>query len=333
MKSSDDANYFSLTHFLSKPLFLGIGISKILVEAKESAIFSMLIGNIFGIFILYFLNKVNFYNSTKFKKIIIFFIIYILLIIGLTEFVNLITSIYLMDMNKYIILLPLIILILYMNTKDISVHLKISKILLIITLFLFIFGYIILIPNIDYLNYLPLYNVSFKKILFVGFEFALFTTLPYILYGGIQYKLENKSKKIIKNYISSNFILMIIILIIQGILGIELVNLFKYPEYIIFKKINILNFIQNIENFLSFFWLFTIIMYLSICSKELYDISLSVFNNKYIYPIFLFISLIPINIYLFENVSYLILLYNYLWLICLIILVIYFLVNIKTSKK
>ena len=332
MNNSNDTNYLSLTHILSKALFLGIGISKVLVDAKESAIFSIIIGSILGIFILYFINKVNYYNSSIFRKIVMFIIIYLLLIIGLTEFVNLIASIYLMDMNKYFIILPLLLLILYMNTKDISIHLKITKIIFTISFILFLIGYLILIPDIDVLNYLPLYNVSLKKVLFVSLEFALFTTTPNILYGGINYNIKNKNKKIIKNYIISNIVLTIIILITQGILGIELVNLFKYPEYVIFKKINILNFIQNVENFLSFFWLFTIIMYMSICSKELYDISFSIFNKKYIYPIFLLVSLIPINMYLFENVTYLLFLYNNLWLICLIILIIYFLINISIKK-
>lgn len=328
MKKSDEKNYLSLTHFFSKTLFLGIGISKVLRDSKESAIFSLILGSLLGVIILYFINKFKSDNN-KYKNIIMFILVYILFIIGISDFVNLVNSIYLMDMNKYFIILPLIIIILYMNTKDISIHLKISKIVLIITMFLFIIGYLILIPEINYLNYFPLFNVSIKKILFSSLEFALISTTPNILYSNIKYNIENKNKKIIKNYLISNIVIISIILITQGILGIELVNLFKYPEYVIFKKVNLFNFIQNIENILSFFWLFIIIIYLSICSKELYDISYNMFESKYVYPIFLFISLFILNIVLFEKAFYQIFLYNYLWLICGCLLIIYFLISKK----
>ena len=325
---NDEKNYLSLTHFLSKSLFLGIGLSKILIISKESTFFSLLLGTLIGVIILFFINKVN--NNSK---IISFVIMYILFIINLAEFVNLITSIYLIDMNRFLIILPLLLVILYFNTKSISVHFKVSKILLILIMFLFIIGYIVLIPSIDFLNYLPLYNVSFKKVLMCSLEFALYSSVPNIVYNNIDYNINNKNKKIIMNYLISCFVLIIIFLIVQGVLGIELVNIFKYPEYVVFKRINILNFIQNIENILSFFWLIISIVYLSITSKIMYDISYKVFKKKYIYPIFLIISLFFINNYLFDSLEFLLFLYNYLWLILLLVLVIHFIKNIIRIKE
>ena len=51
--------YLSLTNFFSKALFLGIGLSKVLIDAKESAIFSIILGTIFGTLILFILNKLS----------------------------------------------------------------------------------------------------------------------------------------------------------------------------------------------------------------------------------------------------------------------------------
>ena len=323
---NDEKNYLTLTHFLSKSLFLGIGLSKILITAKESTIFSLILGTILGSIFLYFIIKVKTNN-----KIISFIILYILFIVNLAEFVNLITSIYLIDMNRFIIIIPLLILILYFNTKSVSVHLKVSKIILIINIFLFIIGYIILLPNIDLLNYLPLYNVSFKKIIFCSLEFALYSSIPNIVYTNLNYKIKNK--KIIINYLISCLFIIFIFLIVQGILGIELINIFKYPEYVVFKRINLLNFIQNIENILSFFWLNTSIIYLSITSKIMYDISYKVFNRKYIYPIFLVLSLFVISNYLFDSLEFLLLLYNYLWIILLCVLILFFFTNIIVKKN
>ena len=321
---NDEKNCLILTHFLSKSLFLGIGLSKILITSNSNTIVSLILGTIIGSIILYFINKVKSRNNA-----ISFVIMYILFLVNLAEFVNLITSIYLIDMNRFMIIIPLLLLILYINSKSISVHLKISKILFIISTFFFIIGYITLIPNIDYLNYLPLYNVSIKKILFCSIQFALYSSVPNIIYGNLNYTANNKILLI--NYIKSCLTLILIFLIVQGVLGIDLINIFKYPEYIVFKRINLLNFIQNIENILSFFWLTTSIIYLSVTSKIMYDITSKRFNNKYIYPIFLIVSLFIVSNFLFDSLEFLLFLYNYLWMILLCLLLFHFIFN--TYKK
>ena len=322
--------YLSLTNFFSKALFLGIGISKVLIDAKESAIFSIILGTIFGTLILFILNKLSFYKCNGLRRFIMFIIIYILLVIGLTEFTTLISSIYLIDIKKYILMLPTLAVILYMNSKSIEVHYKVSSMLYSVSFTIFIISFFSLAPKIDYLNLLPLFNVSLKKILFTSLEFTLFSVVPNILLGGLDIKKDNK---IIKRYLVSNLLLSLMILVTQGILSVELVRMFKYPEYIVLKKISLLDFINNVENIISFLWIFTIFMYLSICSKELYDMAYDTFNNRYIYPIFLFISTYFISNYFLDNVNCLLFLFNNLWLILLVILVIYILVNVKSLKK
>ena len=328
---NDKNNYLTLTHFASKALFLGIGLSKTFSIAKESTFFSIILGIIIGSFFIFLINKYNNNSNSLLKNIFMFIILYILFILNLTEFVNLITSIYLMDMNKFIIIIPLLIIILYLNSKNISIHLKVSKILFYILITLFILGYITLIPNINYLNYLPLFNINIKNIFLAAFHFALYSSVPNIIYYKKDYDV--KTKELIKNYLLSSFILLIIFLIVQGILGTELISIFKYPEYVAFKRINFLNFIQNIENFLSFFWLIISIVFLSITSKYMYNICIDLFNNKYIYPIFLFISLELVSNYLFDNVAFLIFIYNNLWIILCIILIVFLIINILNFKK
>ncbi len=332
MKKSNEKDYLSLTHFLSKILFLGIGISRILSEAKESTIFCLILGTFFGIILLSIITNMSFYKSNKLKKIIMFVLIYILLVIGLIEFINLINSIYLIDTNKFVIVLPLLITIIYTNIHNIKVNLKISSVLLILCLAIIGFAFITLLPEIRFANYFPLFNVSFYKIILLSFEFALYSVVPNILYGGFKFEMENKKKKIIRNYIFSNIILGIYILITQGVLGIELIKLFKYPEYVILKKISLLDFINNIENLLSFSWLFTTYIYLSFCSKILYEISYEITKKKWIYPIFLIISLYIIITYFIDNLIFLLITYDIHWIMCLVILIIYILLNINTFK-
>ena len=81
---SDTNNYLSLLHFFSKSLFLGIGISKIIMIARESTIISIILGSIIGYFILSIINNLNYTNANKFQKICMFIILYILFsIIGI----------------------------------------------------------------------------------------------------------------------------------------------------------------------------------------------------------------------------------------------------------
>ena len=332
MEKSNEFDYLSLTHFLSKALFLGIGISRILSSAKESTIFCLILGTFFGVILLYIINNMSFYNSSKFKKIIMFILIFILLIIGLVEFINLINSIYLIDTNKFVIVLPLLLAIIYTNIQNIKVSFKISSILLILCLLILGFSYITLIPEIRFLNYFPLFNVSFIKVLKVSFEFALYSVVPNILLGGINYKFKDKNKRLIRHYLFSNLVLIIYMLITQGILGIDLIKLFKYPEYVILKKISLLDFINNIENLLSFSWLFTINVYLCLCSKILFDISYEITKKKWIYPIFLIIILYFITSYFLDNLIFLLVTYDIHWIMCLVILIAYILLNINTFK-
>lgn len=335
MNKSNESNYLSLTHFFSKALFLGIGVSKILIDARESSIFALLLGSIMGVIILWFISKLNYYNINGFKKVIMFILIFVLFIIGLDELTNLISSIYLIDSNTFFIMLPLLLVILYMNSKDITVNLKIANMLLFIFAGMVLISFFGLIPEIDVLNYLPLFNISFKKVLFAAFEFALFSTVPNILYGGIKhnFKSNNFTKKLLVRYLLSNLFISIIIITTQGVMGIDLIELFKYPEYVVLKKISLLDFINNIENILSFCLIFVIYIFLSICSKELYDMCYETFKKKWIYPVFLVVSLFFISNYIFDNVEFFIIISKYSWVICLVVLVIYILLNIDSLKK
>lgn len=332
-KKNRERNFLSLTQFFAKALFMGIGISNVIEKARESTIFVIILGTLFGCFLLTLINKFNYKEVKGFRKWSMCILVFILLIIGLEELINLISSIYLIDTNKFFIALPLLLVILYLNTKDISVNFKISSILVIVCNSIYFLAVIGLIANIKVLNFLPLFNVPFTKVLLISFEFAIYSITPCILFGGLKNNIENLNKKMIKEYLGSNLVLTSIFLLTQGVLGVELVNLFKYPEYVILKKISLLDFINNVENILSFCWLFMIFMYLSICSKQLYDICESTFKKKWIYPIFLIVSIYFISGNLFDNVNFLIFIYDYLWIICIGIVIMYMLINISSLKK
>ena len=322
---NNEKNYKSLIHFSSKVMFINIGISEIFMESGENYFFSIIFGSIIGALLMILLNKFNNKKENKIKNILLFILIYTLMIICLSILLTFIKDLYLTDMDKTIIMIPVLILIIYMNTKDINVHLKVSNILLLITLGLFILSYTLLMPDIKPLNYLPLFNIKTSKLLLSSFKFAIYTTVPSIILCKIDSNIKTKS--LIKSYIISNITLLMIFFVTIGVMGIDLVNIFKYPHYVALKRINILHFLENMENFLSFAWINILLIYISICSKIL-SMSFNTKNSKIIYPLFLITTLIILSKWLFDNIKFSLFLNNYLWIILLIILMIFIIINI-----
>ena len=77
MYKNYEKSVLSLTQFFSKALFMGIGISNILIKARESTIFVIILGTVFGTFLLYFLNIFNYKKIKGLKKGLMFILIYI----------------------------------------------------------------------------------------------------------------------------------------------------------------------------------------------------------------------------------------------------------------
>ena len=307
----------SIIHYSSKVLFIGLGISKLFLEAKENILLCMVMGTLFGLLIMFLIKK----KKTSNKSILLFILLYILLIITSFILVSFIKNIYLINMEQNLLIIPLLILLIYMNSKDIDTHYKILNILLYVSLIPFIISILLLIPYIKTINYFPLLNTN-NNLLLSSLKFSLYSTIPNIIDSNNIY---------FKKYILSNSILFIFIFVLEGVLGINLINIFKYPEYIVLKKINYLNFIQNMENLLSFMYIFILIGYISICSKKLYDISYNIFKSEKIYPIFLTVSLLLITNLLFDNIIFGLFLDRYLWIVLFIIFCLYFFVNKKST--
>ena len=116
---------------------------------------------------------------------------------------------------------------------------------------MFVINIFSLIPYIKIINIYPIYNYDIKSILTSSFIFFSLFTGPLFITSF--YKKENlidpyniKKKMIINTFISFA-LLFIILFLILSILGINLINIFEYPEYVVLKKLKI-SFIERIEN-------------------------------------------------------------------------------------
>lgn len=244
-------DYNILNYFNMRALFMGIGLSRILSSSNEHIFLTLLLGTLIGVGLLYIL-------KIEMKKSIVNIIVSsVIIILGLFILINVISTMYLTKMSKLMIGLPIILLMLYILNKREIVMFRVSNILLILNLILYV------IAMFSLVRYLRIDNFYFsdtplKNVLGASFEYALFSVTPVLLTKDKKYA----NISLIKTYIISSITMSGLFIVTYGLLGHKLVSVLRYPEYIILKKVSIANTIENIENIISFMWIFDIIVML-----------------------------------------------------------------------
>lgn len=243
--------YNILNYFNMRALFMGIGVSRLLIRSNEYTLISLILGTILGMLIIHFLKlelKKSWANV---------FVASIFFIIALNLLVNMISTMFLTEMPKFIVGLPITLLILYILNKKEVVTFRVANILLVLNVSLYILSVITLLPYIKLENFsytaTPITNIFTSSI-----EYALISVVPVLVTKDKAYA----KIPLLKTYLLSSITMGIMIIITYGILGSNLVSIYRYPEYIILKKISVLNFLENIENIISFVWIFDIIIFL-----------------------------------------------------------------------
>ena len=236
----------SILYLLSHPLFFGFGIISIISNTKEYFWISILLGIILGLIINLLIKKCTFLKN-KYLSIINNIA---LLMISTYLVIKAISALYLDKTPIFIILIPLLLILYYASSKKEDTVFKISNIIFIINIILFIITFLSLIYRVNYNNFIFTNNISVKTIIVNGLLFAVLSTLPYLSLRDFK---ENYNYKA---YLLSCLFILIIIFLIVGVLGVNVASIYAYPEYIVLKKISILGFIENIQSILFTSWIF-----------------------------------------------------------------------------
>lgn len=303
-------NYNILSYFNMRALFMGIGISKLLTLSQEYTIISLFIGTILGSIFLYF------YKSSNNKSIINVIVSSIYIMLSLMILINMISSHYLSSTPKILVGIPLLLLMLYMGSKSKKVLYRLSNILIVLNILIFILAVISLVPyfNINSFNYT---NTGIGKILLGSLYYMLLSISPTLV-------IKDNNVKIVKTYIISSITLGIWLLLTYGILGSDLIGILRYPEYVILKNVNIGGTIENIENIVSFMWMIDVII---LMFSSIISIKDNLKNSNYVYLIISIVFIIVTVI----NMDYYILDYIYKYVIILISIL--FFSSILANKK
>lgn len=309
-----------LSSFLYRSFYIIGFFNLIIAISKTDSIFSIIIGSILGLIILwsYFYLDNKLINDNIFVKInksfpkviadfLIAFLINLFIFIGGFTLYNL--SIFinynlLNDIDILPISILFIITITYVASKGIATITRVSGIFIFIFTSLVISSILALISYSNPINLYPLLTNNFMKIYEGGIYSCILSVTPIFLLLIIpRAKIENNKKyhkyMLITYIINCVYILISFILIIS-ILGIELTSILSYPDIIALQKVSLLNFIERIEDILSFKLMFDGFLFLTLTIFYVKEGINTLFrikpNNKMI--IFIGLTILIISLYL-----------------------------------
>lgn len=318
-------SFLTIIYSISSASFYGITSAYLFEKGNTSLVISILLGYIISLLISIIYLKIfsykenlSFVNKLKqiYKKFhyipntIIIIASISLYIIATNRLVTFLSTQYLIETSKVIILFLVVMTTYYTASKGIETISRVSSISFFISLTIFMFNLLSLIKHINIENYFPIITVSKSTILETSLVYALFFTGPIFYMNSICKNELDKKEKITKQYYLIHLVSFLIvslgIITTLGVYGINLCKIFDYPLYTVLKKISLFNFIDAVENTSISLWIIstintsTIVLYFTLQSiKETFNQ-----NNKIIDYIVVAISLI-IPIILFNKSNFL----------------------------
>lgn len=260
----NNIQFGTLVFFLINSFLINFGISSLTNINNNDSIIDIMIGGLFTIILLLIILWIR----NKYKKDIIEIIssfklfkypILILLIItlglsiiyslnNLTSFIN---YYILNSVDYFTISITLIITIIYLTSKGLNTITRISEITFYLYIFLFLLGCLGLYKYIDLNNLKPFLTNNLSNHIKASTNFFSYNILPIFLILSLKDEKKDNNTLIVFTIISLLIILIQTILVIS-VLGINLTNIYVYPDIMIYKKISLLNILERVEVFLSF---------------------------------------------------------------------------------
>ncbi len=270
---------FTIGIMLSNSLFVGMGIPIIAQICRENDWVIPFIAIILGILPVIIFCKLFSYKPElniieKNKKIfgniigqiinfIIFFLILAQVIIITWAMSDFASTKYLTETPTIFLCLLFIIPSLYAAVKGIETSARTIQVIFILNILIILTITTSLLQYVDFENLKPFFSHGIKPLFegsfkFITYQLSPFLTLLIIPKDNI---INNKklNKFVILSFILGAFIMFIVFFFTLSVLGVNLLTMYRYPEYYVIKKVAIGNMLDNVENFLSIHWLLNMI--------------------------------------------------------------------------
>lgn len=312
-----------LVYFCTRPFLLGITYSLIIGKSMQDSLICLIIGTILGTLFISVIHKLDLNN--KYAKVLLFICYILFIIIASSVLETFTSSFFLTNTPKIIIIIPSIILCLYSVFNGLDSIKRTISILYYISLFLIIICFLSLLKLFNISNIIPFFITSKSNLLKSILSYAILTSFPNI----VLYNQNIKKSEHIKSYLYSNIINFLVLLFTLVILTPYVAKIYSFPEYMVLKRIKILNFIENIENIMASIWYLDLYVFMALTYNNIYTLFK---NNKIVLTIIVFLTNLFTTYCILNNYSILLDLYNYSYIV-LFILFILFLPNLLNKKR
>lgn len=269
---------YSLSYFLGRSFFLGFGYSVILSITDSDSWICFILGTLIGIILVYAISKIkqqmkdknikDYLNQKKILKYIILFLFFLFNICIMCQllfiFETFASSFFLIHSPTFFILLPIVFLIYRITSKSWHTIGRIGEIFMPISLIIVILSLAMLTPYGKINQFMPILNHNPKDMIAMTIFFAFYTSAPFLLL----LNAPMKDTKLIRKYLLSTATIVLTGILIIAVLGPNLIKIYRYPEYMILKKIKIFEFLEKIENIISITWILDVFMTLSISANN-----------------------------------------------------------------
>lgn len=263
-----------LSFFCSRIMFIGIGLSYLLNLSKTTILLAMILGTF-----------INYLLIDKFKSKNNPLLIFILLIYLGTITCNLCHTLYLENTSLSFIIFFTMFIPFMISFIRREAFIKLSDNLFKCSLLIFSLTIISLIPYVDINNIRPIKLPNISNLMKATILFSASSLTPAILLGE-----ADRTHNLIGNITT-----IILTFLIISVLGLKEACFYRYPEYVVLKRISFLDFISNVDNIFFFIILVDLTIGLSLCYNKLIKD-----NRKYNITLF-FISIIIVNIIAFHG--------------------------------
>ncbi len=261
-----------IIYFLTQSLFLGFGISILFSISSKDCYIGALLGLLIGFVIIYLYSKFlelkkkrtlkEILKQNKILGIFVYLLLiiasYILLIYSLVIYKVFVASFMLIKTPEILLLIPIVIFGTYGAFKGLTVINRVAESLIPIALGLAAFAFLGVVGLFDTTNFLPILTTTPTNFFKTAITFAGISTFPNIL--TIHY--QEKPKYMLTTYSLTCLLIIATIIYVNGILGEEIVHIYRFPEYMVLKQLKLFQFIEKVENILSIAWIFNIFILL-----------------------------------------------------------------------
>ena len=274
------------------PQIASLGAGK---DGLLAIIFGAILALIYSLFLLYLTKRANGDYVTYSKETVgsfitfVFGILYIvkffiLCIFVFNLFANIINETLLPNTNHKIVLLFLILVTLYLASKEVEVRARLTEFLYLIILLPLVLLLLFGLPKLYIPNLLPVLTSDLKSIAGAGFSvFLTYSATEFILFEAALVNREDKKNKknIIQAIVVSTIINLVFFIMVVGLIGINSTNQKTWSTIVVMQLLEVPGgFIQRLDAVILAFWMLSIFFISSSLLFHISNIAQHITNSK-----------------------------------------------------